>query len=127
MKEKTFTKGSSRIALITMLFVMLAAFAMMMPLKAYAADIASGTYDGVDWVLTGSGTLEIGKQGDTQTLANKYRTETSNPWGWQEYNTEVKRVDFRGKVVAKNSLRAMFYGMDKLTTIENLDTVGRRW
>ena len=148
MKEKTFTKGSSRIAFITALFIMLAAFAMLMPLKAHAADVAGGTYKGMDWRITDSGVLELGKAGAKQVLIagqsgeweidyteggstedelaarNKLYARVRNAWPWMEYDTQIKTIQVVGDIKVEAAMSSMFAGLPNLTAatgFENFD------
>ena len=126
MKEKTFTKGSSRIAFIVSLFIMLAAFAMLMPLKAHAADIAVGTFDNIDWRITESGTLELGKTGETQTLTAKTISRGANgtdPWPWLEHKAVVNRVDVRGEIQLKSNIAFMFDGMREIAQFSDISNI----
>ncbi|MBR2674263.1 MAG: BspA family leucine-rich repeat surface protein, partial [Mogibacterium sp.] len=123
MKERTFTKGSSRIAFIALLFLMLAAFAMLLPLKAHAADIAGGTYDNVDWRLTSDGKLELGKSGEPQTFTVRGRRAEDFPW--YEHRGSIKKIELMGSIVGQGSFSGIFMNETNLTEIvgwELMDT-----
>ena len=87
--------------------------------EAYAADIASGTYAGVDWRITEDGELIIGN-GGTQTFAyDSSRFYTA--WSWYSNRDKVKTIRFNGTVNGNGSMFGMFYGMSNVTSI---DTAG---
>ena len=90
----------------------------------YAAegDIASGIYDNVDWQITADGELIIGKEGETQTFAersNSYDRERS--WPWKSYSSQITSVRFDGTVVGASLMNAMF---SQCTNVQSIDFTG---
>ena len=149
MKEKTFTKGSSRIALIGMLFLMLAAFVMLMPLNSYAAS-SSGTCKGVSWEIDSKGVLTLGKKGETQVLDNT-ATEAKvsedyiryddprmdvlamvekwhairDEWEWLTNGRDerITKIVIAGNIQAKGSLQFIFSGLSNLESLSGMDKI----
>jgi len=67
----------------------------------------SGTYDNVDWRITDSGELIIGKEGETQTFT--YRGDrylNSYPW-YSKWNS-ISSVHFAGVVKGNGDMSGMF-------------------
>ena len=90
----------------------------------YAAegDIASGIYDNVDWRITADGELIIGKEGETQTFAersNSYDRERS--WPWKSYSSQITSVRFDGTVVGASLMNSMF---SQCTNVQSIDFTG---
>ena len=73
----------------------------------YAADIASGTYDGVSWKITEDGELILGN-GETQTLTNR-STRYAYSWPWNNYYNQIVSIKTSGTVVLQGSLYGMFF------------------
>ena len=107
---------------LAVIAVLMSGFVTGMPLgvrEAYAADIASGTYDDVDWRITEDGELIIGN-GGTQTFTNGSVRYYSS-WPWYSNRSKVKTIRFDGIVNGNGSMVGMFYGMSNMTSI---DTTG---
>lgn len=74
-------------------------------------DIVSGTYGGVDWRVTSTGDLVIGREGQTQSYAVNHGTS----WPWKSYKAQIKSVRFEGTVVGYGNHSSMFSGMNMVT------------
>ena len=76
--------------------------------------IATGTVSdgGAPWRLYSDGTLFV----DSGTI---HWTGLSSPWSTHRAN--IHRIRFTGPILAGNSLRVLFSGLETLTTIEGLD------
>ena len=85
---------------------------------AYEEDvITKGTF-GCPWVITGSGELIIGKDGQECTLANA-ETMFSSSWPWYNYRSQIKSARTRGTVLSSSgSLTNMFYGQSANKSID---------
>ncbi|MDO4859978.1 MAG: FctA domain-containing protein, partial [Bacillota bacterium] len=79
-------------------------------------DIASGTYDNVDWRITSSGELIIGNGGE-QTFANN-PLRTGNSYGWNSYRDQITSVSFDGVVRGQNNMEGMFMNCVNATSID---------
>ena len=83
-------------------------------ITAYAADIASGTYDGVSWRITSSGELILGNGQEQQMTDNGSRwytndNNTSYPWLKNGNRKRITSVRIDGTIICKGSLRDMFF------------------
>ena len=87
------------------------------------AEELEGTYDGVDWKITTEGELIIGKEGEVQTFENR-GTRNSFSYPWNAYTTQLKSVNFIGKVIGQGSMSYMFQSFSSLTSLNlnNFDT-----
>ena len=80
-------------------------------------DIASGTYDGVDWRITANYELIIGKEGQTQTFVERdYRS--ASDWPWWRYLSVMRSVRFEGNVVGAGSMDSMFQDASALISVD---------
>ncbi|MBR2675024.1 MAG: BspA family leucine-rich repeat surface protein, partial [Mogibacterium sp.] len=148
MKERTFTKGSSRIAIIGLLFIMLAAFAMLMPLKAHASTL-SGICKGVSWEIDSNGVLTLGQKGETQVLDNtatevivkdyvKFGHHDTDQiadaekmlaqraeWDWLSNGRDerITKIVIAGNIQAKGSLSFIFSGLRNLESLSGMDKI----
>ena len=73
----------------------------------YAADIASGTYDGVSWKITEDGELILGN-GGIQTMASSSR-RVANNYPWSSYYTRITKVSINGTVKLNGACQELFY------------------
>ena len=88
--------------------------------KIYAEE--SGTYDNVDWRITDSGELIIGREGVTQEFTYRdSRLRTDYPWYSRE--NSINSVRFVGTVKGNGNMIYMFHG-SRATTLDlsNFDT-----
>ena len=104
---------STFLVLIVLLFI--ASLSYIISKETFSERASSyGIYDGVNYRLTASGLLIIGKNGETQTFANNNRNRTSYPW----YATNIKQVRFEGNVVGKGSFQSMFENQTELYSFD---------
>ncbi|MBR2673941.1 MAG: BspA family leucine-rich repeat surface protein [Mogibacterium sp.] len=124
MKENTFKK-SSRLALFAAVFTMLLAFAMLMPLKAHAATEKFNADSSMDWQITSSGVLQLGKAGEEQTWVIKSRQyDQYKTMPWYPQANDIKEVKFMGAVKASGTLEDVFRYLrtvEKYTNLQYLD------
>lgn len=86
--------------------------------------IATGNAHGANWRLTSDGLLQIGTENSVEHINYTYYGEIGNAdWSWNEYNDQIKKIEFVGKVIVDLSAYKMFYD-SKASTIDltNLDT-----
>ena len=81
-----------------------------------ADDIASGTYDGVDWRITSDYELIIG-DGTEQTFTYREKRDDKS-YPWDEYREQIKTCRFDGKVYGNGSMGQMFYHCYDLISID---------
>ena len=77
------------------------------PVYAADDDIASGTFDGVDWRVTADYELIIGKAGEVQS----YSMSSSNrsfPWKHESFTPQITSVRFEGNVIGNGNMAYMF-------------------
>ena len=86
----------------------------------YAADIASGTYDGVSWKITEDGELILGN-GGIQTMASSSR-RVANNYPWSSYYTRITKVSINGTVKLNGACQELFYHWPSTSPYEQ--TVG---
>ena len=86
-----------------------------------SAATHSGKQDNlVDWEITDSGELIIGKAGQTQQFARTANSDAyTSHWDWQDYNfkSEIKSIKFVGTVKGNGSHRNMFQGLENLESV----------
>ncbi|MBR2673913.1 MAG: BspA family leucine-rich repeat surface protein, partial [Mogibacterium sp.] len=151
MKENTF-KRSSRLALFAAVFAMLLALAMLMPMKAYAAE-TSGNYKGLDWKVVektdGSLELQLGNSTMGQTYDRsdddilweskpdawlvivregdqqgvKEELKVRSEIPWLAYEDEITSVEIVGNIKVKGTMAFMFSGFENCTSIKGLDKI----
>ena len=101
-----------------MLIVGIMTILIVMLLCCGTALAQSGNYEGLDWDYTNY-VLTLGKEGETQVLADT-ETRSSSDWPWNRnsiyYNT--MSVEIRGNIVLQGSLSYMFYGFQKLESLD---------
>ena len=101
-----------------MLIVGIMTILIVMLLCCGTALAQSGNYEGLDWDYTNY-VLILGKEGETQVLADT-ETRSSSDWPWNRnsiyYNT--MSVEIRGNIVLQGSLSYMFYGFQKLESLD---------
>ena len=81
------------------------------------AEIASGTYDGVDWQITDDGELIIGKEGETQEFTNSLNRGPSL-YPWSSYRSTIKTASIKGTVKGNGSMVSMFSECNALTNVD---------
>ena len=90
------------------------------PMNVYAADIASGTFDGVSWRITEDKELVIGN-GGTQTFT--YWDDQRN-WPWKNAG-EITSVRFDGTVKGSGFMDEMFRSVgNDPGTVVSIDMTG---
>ena len=91
----------------------------VLPLSPAAhADIASGTCDGVPWVITDDGELLIGTDGTDTYFMTDAATRLVNSYNWYPYANSVTSVRFLGTVHGNGSMREMFSGYTALVNAD---------
>ena len=109
-----FNNNSKRIMFLFMLIITSFILLIFLINKANKPTLAleeqSGVYDGVDYKITSSGELIIGKQGETQEFEDRYnRSAGSYPWYY--HSSEITSVRFAGPVKGNGSMANMFFEM----------------
>ena len=92
-------------------------FALPLSPEIHAADVASGSENGVYWVLSDEGELTIGTILDTGISTFTYvgaRVDTS--YGWYDYRDQITSVNFIGDVLGNGSMASMFSGYTNLVS-----------
>ncbi|MBO1300033.1 MULTISPECIES: bacterial Ig-like domain-containing protein [unclassified Enterococcus] len=79
-----------------------------------ANTVTSGHLGTVDWEIDADGTLHIG----AGQLSSSVMSNGSSPFFF--YSDQITSIIFDGKVTAGDSLEMLFYGLNKVTKIENL-------
>ena len=89
-------------------------------------DIASGTYDGVDWLITDEGQLQIGNTGTVQTFATTADWRNAVDYPWYAYRDQVTSVTFVNTVNGNGAHNYMFSNFSVLTSADltNFNTAG---
>lgn len=88
--------------------------------------VHNGNYRGMDWKITETGELILGREGVTQTYNNKTWSTGFTPSPWNEYREEVKSISLEGPVRAIGSLNYLFAHLPNLVRVDvsGFDTTG---
>lgn len=79
-----------------------------MSVSDYNAAVVKGVCSGVDWCITDTGELIIGKEGDYQDF-DYASSRSESDWDWNEYKELFDKVNFAGEVTVSGSADYMFY------------------
>ncbi len=92
---------------LSILLVLVLCLAVI-PIPVFA-EIASGTYDGVDWVITDAGELQIGAQDRVTVQTFTFRDDRDyDAWPWNGFADAITSVVFVAPVNGNGNHRGMF-------------------
>ena len=104
---------------LILLALLACALLFALPLSPEAhADIASGVYDGVPWVITDDGELLIGTDGAVTQFATDAGARLPDGYTWYGSKASVTSVRFLGTVYGNGCMRGMFDGYTNLLSAD---------
>ena len=100
------------------ILLILALILSVTPIPVFA-EIASGIFCGVDWVITDAGELQIGNQdGTTAELFTPDPADDMDAWPWLTYWGDITSVVFVSPVAGNGKHNDMFSGLENLVTAD---------